>query len=160
MINTVQPNFKQSNSLVKRGLAQLLKRKVDFPYKTSTTWIKDLSFLGNDGSNSIILGDGGVSPLKCIFLGVAACASYDLLEIMKKQRTPLEKLEISVDGIRDEKKTGRPIKDIHMIFKVSGQNVKQQKVEKAIDTSINQYCGVYATIKNTSNVTYEVVIKD
>ncbi|KAJ3448337.1 protein yhfa [Anaeramoeba flamelloides] len=160
MINTIQPNFKQSNSIVKRGLAQLLKRNVDFPYKTSVTWIKDHSFLGNDGSNSVILGEGGVSPLRSIFLGIAACASYDLLEIMKKQKTPLEKLEISVDGIRDEKKTGRPIKDIHMVFKVGGNNVKQKKVEKAVDISINQYCGVYATIKNSSNVTYEVVMED
>ena len=63
------------------------------------TGINDLNFIGTDASNhSVVLSAGdpkvGASPAQLLLIAVSACSGVDVVEILKKKRTPVEMLEI------------------------------------------------------------------
>ena len=67
-------------------------------------WFKDMQFIGRiEGDKcSVILGEGGISPMKLLLLSVAGCTAYDVVMILQKMREPVKGLEVEISGERRE----------------------------------------------------------
>jgi putative redox protein len=99
----------------------------------------------------------GVKPSDLLLISVASCAAYDVVEILNKQREPYQELEVvcSGDQLKDPPYT---FTRIHLHFKLRG-GVNPEKLERAINLSMEKYCSVISTIRPDTPVTsdYEVL---
>ncbi len=99
----------------------------------------------------------GVSPMELLLMGIAGCSSIDIVMILEKMRQPLDDLEIIVEGKRREE-IPRTFTDIHLKFIFIG-NLKVDKVESAIQLSMEKYCSVSKMLEKAATITHEYEIK-
>ena len=131
----------------------------------SLKWLGSQFMLGVDSfGHPIITGSWpektpewvGLKPSDLLLLSAAACSAYDVVMILKKQRQPLEGLEVQCTG------TQAPdppyiFTAIHLHYSVKGA-VNAQKLARAIELSETTYCSVVNTLKATVQITsdYEI----
>ncbi len=133
--------------------------------KARVKWIEEKTFLGVDinGKGALMSGGGdgpGVSPMQMLLLGLGGCSMVDVLMILEKQRMPVADVEIELEGTRRrEGDYPRPWETIHMHFIVYGDNLDEQKVARAIDLSVEKYCGAHATLSGVAKITHDFEIR-
>jgi len=126
-------------------------------------WIDQHTFLGTDVNGKAALmtggGDGpGVSPMQMLILGLGGCSMVDVVSILRKQRQPLAGVEIELDAERAAA-LPRPWETIHMHYIVTGDGLDPHKVERAINLSVEKYCGVHATLAGVAKITHDFEIR-
>lgn len=126
-------------------------------------WIEGNTYLGTDvnGRAAVMTGgaDGpGVSPMQMLLLGLGGCTMVDVISILQKQRQPLTDLEIEIDGQRAAE-LPRPWETIHLHYIVTGAGLDPHKVERAIDLSVEKYCGAHATLSGVAKITHDFEIR-
>nr|WP_289056729.1 OsmC family protein [uncultured Psychrobacter sp.] len=111
--------------------------------KASVTWQEKKAFLGvsPSGHNVQIDADkeNGASPMELILLGLGGCASYDVVSILQKSRQEVTDVRCELTANRAET-IPAVYTDIHMHFIVTGQDIKDKQVEKAVNLSAEKYC--------------------
>ena len=93
----------------------------------------------------------GFSATELLLAGAGACAAWDVVGILRKQRQDLVSLEVRVEGHQDEP----PPHAYHRIgvhFRVHGRGLSQAGVERAVRISIDRYCSVIQTIRPHAEV--------
>ncbi len=93
----------------------------------------------------------GFSATELLLAGAGACAAWDVVGILRKQRQDLVSLEVRVEGHQDEP----PPHAYHRIgvhFQVKGRGLSQAAVERAVRISIDRYCSVIQTIRPHAEV--------
>jgi putative redox protein len=134
--------------------------------KITLRWIEGVMMVGSDSNgHSVVIGKSpdpghvwcGVKPSDLLLLSVASCASHDLVEILVKQREPLEDLKVTCDG---EQMPDPPytFTRIHIHYLVKGR-VNSERLEKAIHLSEDKYCSVISTLRPGVPITsdYEII---
>ena len=98
----------------------------------------------------------GVKPSDLLLLSAASCSAYDVVEILQKQREPLEGLDIQCIG---EQITEQPYHfvSVHLKYSIKGA-VSPRKVERAIQLSEDKYCSVLATLRPSLKLSSEFEI--
>ena len=112
-----------------------------------------------NGPKARIDGDGetGQSPPETLLTALATCVSYDVIDILAKQRTPIESLEIDVVGERVAT-VPRRYKHITLNFRIAGKGIEQEKAMRAIELSANKYCSVRESLRADMQVDWAVQI--
>ena len=77
--------------------------------------------------------------MELILLGLGGCASYDVVGILQKARQAVSDVRCELTANRAET-IPAVYTDIHMHFVVTGQDIKEKQVEKAITLSAEKYC--------------------
>lgn len=106
-----------------------------------------------DGSPTIGGQNLGMRPMQVLLSSLAGCSAMDIISILKKQRQPLEDIQFTLDGIRDEEAVPSLFKDIHITYQLYG-DLDEEKVKRAIELSLEQYCSVAKTLEKTAKITY------
>ncbi len=126
-------------------------------------WVEGMTFLGTSstGRGALMSGaDGpGVSPMQMLLLGLGGCASMDVVDILTKQRQPFTDVEVIVGGERGED-LPKPWTSLHMHFIITGSGLDHNKVGRAIDLSVEKYCGVHATLSGVAKITHDFELRD
>ena len=116
--------------------------------KATMRWIDDVMFLGESGNGHTVVVDGppssggrdiGIRPMELMLLSVAACSSFDVVTILKKARQNITDCIAEVEGERADAVPAVFTK-IHLHFKVSGVDLSEKQVERAIELSAEKYC--------------------
>lgn len=122
-------------------------------------WLRGKTFVGTDSTrHSIVLSSSdeangtGVKPSDLLLLGLASCASVDVVEILNKKRQPPEAMEVRVEGIQEEEPPWT-FRKIHLRFLFHGALLQTQAVEQAIHLAKEKYCSVAATIRCAAEIT-------
>lgn len=116
--------------------------------KATVKWVDNAMFLGESGSGHAIVMDGpedhggrnmGVRPMEMLLLGLGGCTSFDVMSILTKQR---QKVVDCVADIEAERADAVPsvFTKIHVKFTVTGHNLKESLVERAVALSAEKYC--------------------
>lgn len=125
---------------------------------TNTVWKKDHEFTSHLGHNTIKI-DGsrqnGFGPKSLLLSGLAGCSGIDVVDILKKMRVKFSELDIEVKAAQTEENP-KVYKDIYIIYKVKTDKANEEKVKKAIDLSLEKYCGVSAMLRKNSPIHYEL----
>jgi putative redox protein len=129
--------------------------------KTITTWKKDFEFESRQDHNSILL-DGnkkkGFGPKALLLAGLAGCSGIDVVEILDKMRIKFTRFEIDVEATLAEEHP-KVFKEVRIIYKMKTDKDNEDKVRKAIDLSLDKYCGVSIMLKKNSPIDYELIIE-
>lgn len=128
--------------------------------KTITKWKKAHEFTSEMGHNTIQIDgsrENGFGPKALLLSGLAGCSGIDVVDILQKMRVEFSNLEIEVkaDQIEEHPKV---YKDIRILYKMKTAAENEDKVRKAIELSLEKYCGVSAMLKKTAAINYQLSI--
>jgi putative redox protein len=124
--------------------------------KTRVNWIENVMFVAESDSGHAIVVDGvsadggrsmGMRPMELMALGVGSCSSYDVVTILKKAKQSITACEAEVTA---ERVDGTPatFESIHLHFKITGFDLNEKHVQRAIELSANKYCSASIMMKN------------
>ncbi|MEA2552176.1 MAG: putative redox protein [Fimbriimonadaceae bacterium] len=102
----------------------------------------------------------GPTPLETLLSSIAACSAMDVIAILKKKRQVVSSYRIEVDG--DRPPPGdypRPFSAIRIHHIVSGDNLDEDAVAKAVALSDEKYCTVITTLRACPKVTSDWIIE-
>jgi len=136
-------------------------------HKVETEWIDGLTFSSKIGDHSIMIDakpevggrNLGPSPKKLLLASLAGCTGMDVVSLFKKMRLEVDDFSIEVVGeLTDEHP--KHYDEIKMVYKVYGKNLAEEKIKKAINLSIEKYCGVSFMLEKSTKISYEIQILD
>lgn len=116
--------------------------------KAEIKWVGDAMFLGESGSGHAIVMDGppdhggrnmGIRPMEMLLLGVGGCSSFDVVDILKKSRQDVTGCHTRLEAERADAVPAVFTK-LHIHFVVSGRDLKEKQVERAVSLSAEKYC--------------------
>ena len=129
------------------------------PSRIHVAWVGGHRFDAGrpNGPTARIDGEGetGQSPPETLLSALATCVSYDVIDILAKQRTPLESLEIDVVGERVDT-LPRRYKAITLNFRMAGKGIDKDRALRAIELSATKYCSVRDSLRSDIAVTWTV----
>ena len=127
---------------------------------THTVWHKDHEFTSSLDHNTIKI-DGarkhGFGPKALLLAGLAGCSGIDIVDILNKMRVDFSEFSIEVKAAQTEE-LPKVYKDIYILYKVKTDSGNEEKVRKAIDLSLEKYCGVSAMLQKNSPIHYTLEI--
>lgn len=100
----------------------------------------------------------GPTPKELVLQGLCGCTAMDVLSILNKMRVPPKNFRVSAETTLTENHP-KVFKEIHLKYIVDS-SVPEEKVNRAIELSQNQYCGVAAMLKETAKISWELVRED
>ena len=116
-------------------------------------WQSGTAFEITAGSGNSIITDGdakaGQSPMELVLTALIGCTGADVIDILRKKRQAVTRLEIRVFGDRPETHP-RVYNDIQINFIVTGHNIDPEAVRRAIELSEDKYCSVSAMLRQTA----------
>lgn len=128
--------------------------------KTTTVWKGGKAYDSFQNGAKIELDSGlGFGPKALLLTGLAGCSGIDVVEILEKMRVPFANLEIDAEAEQTEEHP-RVFKTIHLTYNVKAEESQREKIIKAIDLSLEKYCGVAAMLKKNSDIRYELLITE
>lgn len=131
-------------------------------------WQDKLQFTGRADSGHEITIDGppalggentGMRPMEMVLLGVGGCSAMDVMHILKKSRQTVTDCKIELDATRAETDP-KVFTDIHMTFIVSGENLSEKHVARAVELSAEKYCSASIMLQASVNITHSHEIRD
>ena len=126
-------------------------------------WAGKMTFVAETASGNTLTmdagaGEGGLelghSPMDLLLIGAGGCASIDVVMILKKGRHDVIDCICKVSGDRTTEMPRR-FTDNHLHFEVSGKDLKESAVERAVKLSMDKYCSASATLALATNLTYD-----
>jgi putative redox protein len=111
-------------------------------------WVDNAMFLGESGSGHSVVMDGppdhggrnmGVRPMEMLLLGLGGCASFDVMSILAKSRQEVSDCRAEINAERADA-VPAVFTHIRMHFVVSGENLKETQVKRAVELSAEKYC--------------------
>jgi putative redox protein len=106
-----------------------------------------------DGPSSIGGGEDGLRPMELVLMGLAGCSTFDIINILRKQRQNVVDLKVKVIGERAEVEP-KVYTEITLQFVAVGE-VDPVKLQRAVELSMDKYCSVAAMLNKTAVIRYE-----
>lgn len=127
--------------------------------KTTTTWKSGQAFDSLQAAAKIEMDSkGGFSPKALLLSGLAGCTGVDVVDILEKMRVPFAGLTIEAEAEQTEEPP-KVFKNINLTYSIKTGEENRDKVAKAIDLSLEKYCGVAAMLKKNSPINYTLNIQ-
>lgn len=136
--------------------------------KATVRWVNNAMFLGESGSGHTVVMDGpesnggrnlGLRPMEMLLIGTGGCSSFDVVSILRKARQDVTDCEVAMEATRADA-VPAVFESIHMHFKVTGKNLSEKQVEKAVKLSADKYCSASIMLSSAGvkiTHTFEVV---
>ncbi len=116
--------------------------------KATVTLQEKVQFLAESETGHQIIMDGpsdhggenkGPRPMEMILLGVGGCSSFDVVHILRKARQDVTDCKCELTAERADAVPAVFTK-IHLHFIVSGNELKEKQVARAVEMSAEKYC--------------------
>jgi len=116
--------------------------------QVTVKWVDGAMFVGESGSGHSVVMDGppdhggrnlGPRPMEMLLLGVGGCASFDVMAMLQKSRQQVVDCRVEIEAERADAVPAVFTK-IHLHFVVTGVDVKEKQVQRAVELSAEKYC--------------------
>ncbi len=136
--------------------------------QASITWGGNAKFVGKTGSGHEVVMDGppdhggenqGPRPMEMLLLGLGACTSFDVMMILKKSKADVTDCIAEINAERADAVPSVFTK-IHIHFVVTGNDLKEATVKRAISLSAEKYCSASIMLeKGGVEITHDYEIR-
>lgn len=132
----------------------------------TVTYVQGLQFVGEASSGHAIVMDGdsevgghdtGLRPMELLIVGLGGCSGMDVISILRKKKQEVTSLKINLKGQKAEN-FPKKFTDIVIEFVVSGRNISEDAVKRAVELSMNKYCSVKATLEGSAKISFSYKI--
>jgi putative redox protein len=119
---------------------------------------EDGKIISIDAAEAIGGGNNGVRPMQLLLMGLGGCSGIDVINILKKQRQVIGGFGIEIDANRFENVEPSLFENIHISFKLEGENLEGKKVLRAVGLSMEKYCSVTAILEKTAKIEFDAYL--
>ena len=132
-------------------------------------WLAEsgMAFIAETGSGHMLAMDGAPDgggrnlaprPMETVLAGTGACTAYDVVLILKRGRHDVRGCRVKMQAQRADTDP-KVFTTINMHFVVSGRELPEAAVERAIRMSHEKYCSASAMLAKTAAFTtsFEIV---
>jgi len=95
--------------------------------------------------------------MELVLLGMGACTAFDVLHILRKSRQDVQDCLVELDAERAPTEP-KVFTRIHVHFIVTGKDLKEKQVERAIHLSAEKYCSASIMLGKTAEITHDYEI--
>jgi len=142
------------------------KRKIEFMTNhITTTWLGGMAFESNNPSGHTLKidagpesgGDGsGLRPKALMLSSLAGCSGLDVASLIQKMK--LEVDDFKIDTIANLTEEHPKYYDSVVIeYHFYGSNLKEEKLKKAVDLSVERYCGVMEMFRKFAKLDIKIL---
>ncbi|MDZ4142607.1 MAG: OsmC family protein [Methylotenera sp.] len=133
----------------------------------SVKWVDGVSFVGISETGHAVVLDGapenggrniGMRPMEMLLIGMGGCTSFDVVAILKKARQPITDCVAEIDATRAED-IPKVFTKIHVHFVITGNNLNEAQVERAVKLSAEKYCSASIMLAKSVEITHSFEIK-
>ena len=134
--------------------------------KARIKWVEDALFVAESGSGHSFTIDGaaevggrnlGPRPMETVLLGLGGCSAIDVISILKKARQRVSDCVVDIEAERADA-IPSVFTRIHLSYRISGTDLKEKQVQRAVDLSQEKYCSVTAMLRPGVEITHAVEI--
>ena len=135
--------------------------------ETTVRWLSPMGFVAETGSGHALVLDGaeefggrnlGPRPMEMLLAGLGGCTNFDVMLMLKKSRQNITACDVKITAERADNEP-KVFTRIHVHFTVSGHEVDEKKVKRAIDLSAEKYCSASIMLGATAEITHDFEIK-
>ena len=129
----------------------------------TSTWQGKLAFVSSVGDHEVRTDAGaahggensGASPKMLMMVALAGCTGVDVAAILEKMRIPVAAIAITVEGeLTDD--TPSVYTAMHIVYRFTGRQLNAGKLQRAVELSMDKYCGVSAMYRKIMDITWEI----
>ncbi|WP_375325823.1 OsmC family protein [Flagellimonas sp. GZD32] len=130
----------------------------------TTTWLGGMKFESSNPSGKTLTidagpddgGEGdGLRPKALMLSGLAGCSGLDVASLIKKMK--LEVDDFKIDTIANLTEEHPKYYDSVVIqYHFYGANLKEDKLKKAVDLSVEKYCGVMEMFRKFAKLDIQI----
>ena len=131
-------------------------------------WLDHMSFVGESESGHSIVMDGspehggrnlGCRPMETVLIGMGGCTAFDVVLMLQKSRQNVVSVELELESERAEE-VPRVFTRIGVHFIVSGKNLSDKQVGRAVALSAEKYCSATRMLEKTAEISYSHEIRE
>ena len=136
--------------------------------KDRLKWIDEFGFLAETASGHSLVMDGGIEhggrnrgarPMELLLHGAAGCMAYDIIAILKNNKKDVRDLWIDIDKTQATS-SPKVYTSINSHIVITGNNIDNEAVEKAIKLASEKYCSASIMLGKTAKMSYTYEIRD
>lgn len=130
----------------------------------TTQWKGDLLFESNNPTGNTMLMDAalenggsgkGLSPKAMMLSSLAGCSGLDVISILNKMKVVVADFKIIASGkLTDEHP--KYYDRVHVLYQFYGKDLPIEKIKKAVDLSVEKYCGVMEMFRKFAEISIEI----
>lgn len=137
-----------------------------------TDWIGKMAFETNIDNHPVRMDADedfggthkGPRPKPLVLASLAGCTGMDIISILGKKKVTPTAFKVSAVGELTDIHP-KYYKTIHLTYEFKGTGFKDNpevkaKIDRAIELSLEVYCGVSVMLKNSCEITHSVIILD
>ena len=131
----------------------------------TTKWLGNMAFESNNPSGLNLIMDAGPEnggegkgfrPKALMLSSLAGCSGLDVAMLIKKMKLDVEEFSIETSAnLTDEHPKYYDAVTIEYHF--WGSNLNEKKLQRAVDLSVEKYCGVMEMFRKFANVKTETI---
>jgi putative redox protein len=103
--------------------------------------------------------DEGARPMELLLVALAGCAGMDIISILRKKRQQVDAYAITIHGARADEQP-KPFTHIIVEHHFTGQAIKPEAVQRAIDLTEQRYCGVSAMLGKSAHIEHTFTLQE
>ena len=116
--------------------------------RTHVAWRGDRSFEAGPTGRTHLIDAGSKEapgPVETLLGAIATCSAVDIIDIIAKRKTPVEKLAVNVDAER-RGDFPRRVQRLDIEYRIDGAGIERVHAERAIALSFERYCSVACSL--------------
>lgn len=130
--------------------------------------LSGVSFEGESDSGHSVVMDGppefggenrGIRPMELVLLGLGGCTAFDVVHFLRKMREQIVDCRVELEADRAESEP-KVFTRIHIHFVISGHDLKEVSVQRAISLSADKYCSASIMLGQTAKITHDYELLD
>jgi putative redox protein len=134
--------------------------------KATVKWLDHMSFVGESGSGHSVVMDGppddggrnmGIRPMEMVLLGMGGCTAFDLVLILQRQRQAISDCQVDLVAERAAK-VPKVFTKIHVHYIVSGKDLDEIKIARAVKMTAEKYCSVSIMLSASVEISHDFEI--
>ena len=135
--------------------------------KVRIKWIEDVAFMGESETGHAVVMDGapenggrniGMRPMEMLLIGMGGCTSFDVVTILKKSRQAVVDCVAEISAERADE-IPKVFTKIHVHFVVTGHDINEKQVERAVLLSAEKYCSASIMLSKSVEITHDFEIR-
>src|SRR5215467_14635047 len=84
-------------------------------------------------------------PVESLLNALATCSAVDIIDIIAKRKTPVERMSVHVTALR-RSEAPRRIVHLEIEYRVEGAGIEREHAERAVQLSYERYCSVASSL--------------
>jgi putative redox protein len=132
--------------------------------KIEINWKGQMSFESIAPEGNIMIdaaeavgGQGkGLRPKAMMLTALGGCTAMDVASLLKKMRAEVDDFKIEVEAnLTDEHPKFYDV--VKVTYRFFGKEFKKDKIEKAVNLSVDRYCGVMEMFRGFAKIETEII---